>query len=172
MKKILPSAVRSETSNGHNGRVHGNGHASVGLNGSASSPVGHLEAQKLTALFVALAKQLLAVDDVAAELPLRQLRVCMSLYEGPRSMTALSRELGVSLSAMTQIADRLERARLVTRQLEGTDRRVRSLQLTSRGQRIMHLREEARVDRARQVIEQMSASEAEAVLLALSTLLH
>ena len=62
-------------------------------------------------------------------------------------MSVLSRELGVSLSAMTQIADRLERARLVKRQFEGTDRRVRSLQLTSRGQKIMQAREEARVQR-------------------------
>ena len=46
----------------------------------------------------------------AAELPLAQLRVCGVLCDGPRPMSAVSRELGVSLSAMTQIADRLERA--------------------------------------------------------------
>ena len=53
--------------------------------------------------------------DLADELPLAQLRVCAVLSEGPRAMSVLGRELGVSLSALTQIADRLERARLVKR---------------------------------------------------------
>ena len=108
---------------------------------SAETPIA--QAQELTSLFLALTRQLLAVDDQAAELPLRQLRLCMLLYDGPRAMSALSRELGVSQSAMTQIADRLERARLVRRSFEGTDRRVRSLQLTPRGQKMMQLREKA-----------------------------
>ena len=56
-------------------------------------------------------RQLFSADDhLAAELPLAQLRVCGMLYDGPHPMSVLSRELGVSLSAMTQIADRLERA--------------------------------------------------------------
>ena len=46
-------------------------------------------------------------DDPIAELPLAQLRVCGILYHGRRSMS-VSKELGVSLSAMTQIADRLD----------------------------------------------------------------
>ena len=50
-------------------------------------------------------------------------------------MSALSREFGVSLSAMTRIADRLERARLVKRVAEGGDRRIRHLQLTPRGEK-------------------------------------
>ena len=56
-----------------------------------------------------------AHDDQVSELTLAQLRVCGTLFHGPRPMSALSRELGVSQSAMTQIADRLERARLVQR---------------------------------------------------------
>ena len=39
-------------------------------------------------------------------------------------MSALGRKLGVSLSAMTQIADRLERADMVKRVAEDSDRRV------------------------------------------------
>ena len=118
-----------------------NGHQRLGCACHGETP--RTEAHELTDLFLAVARQLLAVDDQAAELPLRQLRVCMLLYEGPRAMSSLSRELGVSQSAMTQIADRLERARLVRRTFEGSDRRIRSLQLTPRGQKIMQLREEA-----------------------------
>src|SRR6185369_12814300 len=139
MNKI---ASRHANANGNGAPVQEhNGHST-----HFAAPLG--QAQELTALFLAATRQLLAVDDQAAELPLRQLRVCMLLYEGPRAMSSISRELGVSQSALTQIADRLEKARLVRRSFEGPDRRVRSLQLTPRGQRIMRLREQARVERA------------------------
>lgn len=95
--------------------------------------------------------------DLASELPVGQLRVCGLLYGGPRPMSALSRDLGVSLSAMTQIADRLERAELVRREAEGTDRRVRCLKLTERGEAIMRQREAARVRRVRAVLEHLSS---------------
>ncbi|HEY2761147.1 MAG TPA: MarR family winged helix-turn-helix transcriptional regulator [Pirellulales bacterium] len=121
-------------------------------------------------LFLALTRRLMAIDDSAADLPLRQLRVCMLLHESPRTMSWLSRELGVSLSAMTQIADRLERARLVKRHFEGGDRRVRSLQLTPRGLKIMRSREAARIDRAKRAIEQLPPDTRSNVLVTLETL--
>ena len=55
--------------------------------------------------------------DVIDELPLGQAPPLRGDREGPRAMSALSRELGVSFSALTQIADRLERVRLVKRRL-------------------------------------------------------
>jgi DNA-binding MarR family transcriptional regulator len=119
---------------------------------------------------MSLMRDLMAVDDQASDLPLRQLRVCAMLYEGPRSMSSLSRELGVSLSAMTQIADRLERARLVKRSFEGTDRRVRSLQLTPRAQKIMQLREDSRVERASAALQQLPIDQRTNVLKALRSL--
>src|SRR5262245_7186362 len=149
--------------NGHSGHSAKNGHRPNGLVGAARTAA-HDQARELTSLFVSLTRQLLVVDDFVAEMPLRQLRVCMLLYDGPRPMSVLSRELGVSLSAMTQIADRLERARLVKRAFEGNDRRVRCLQLTPRGQRIMRLREEARIQRAQSVVERMPESTREQVI--------
>src|SRR5262249_30175370 len=150
------------SANGKNGHARRNGD-------SPSSPV-NSQARELTSLFISLTRQLLVVDDYVAELPLRQLRVCVVLHDGPRSMSALSRELGVSQSAMTQIADRLERARLVKRSFEGNDRRVRSLQLTPRGQRIMRLREEARVQRAQDVVQRMPESARQDVIAAMQKL--
>jgi len=130
------------------------------------------QAKKAASLLVALTRQLVAVDrDPAGALPLAQLRVCGILHSGPRPMSALGRELGVSLSAMTQIADRLERARLVKRVAEGTDRRIRCLQLTPRGQRIMRLREEARVRRVWAALEHLSPLVRSEVVGALETLL-
>ena len=127
-----------------------NGHECDACDSAPAAPIA--AAQELTSLFLVLTRQLLAVDDRAADLPLRQLRLCMLLYDRPQAMSALSRELGVPQSAMTQIADRLGVRRLVRRSFEGTDRRVRSLQLTPRGQKMMQLREAVRVARAAAVI--------------------
>lgn len=129
------------------------------------------QAQTLVSLLPTLMRRLFAMeDDPAAELPLAQLRVCVLLVEGPRAMSALSRELGVSLSAVTQLADRLERAGLVNRVAEGTDRRVRCLQLTEQGEKVLQFRNEVRTQRVRAVLEQLSPGSRRALLSALETL--
>jgi DNA-binding MarR family transcriptional regulator len=87
-------------------------------------------------------------------------------------MSALSRELGVSLSALTQIADRLERARLVKRVAFGCDRRVRHLQLTERGENLMRVREVARTQRVLAALEHLSPEAREEVTAAMQALLN
>src|SRR4051794_238836 len=121
MNKALPrsrylAVVNGNGSSGGNGLNDNsssttNGHGSNG-NAIAKNPV-DADARAMTSLILSLTRKLFAVDDRAADLPLRQLRVCMLLHEGARTMSALSRDLSVSLSAMTQIADRLERAGIV-----------------------------------------------------------
>ena len=129
------------------------------------------QATAIAALLPALMRQLFAGDDdLAAELPLAQLRVCGVLHEGPRSMSALSRELHVSLSAMTQLANRLERAGLVSRVAEGNDRRVRQLQLTPRGAKLMQLREDTRCQRISAVLRRLAPEARKKVLTALGML--
>ena len=98
-------------------------------------------------------------DNPASELPLARFRVCGILQHGPRSMSNLSRELGVSLSAMTQIADRLERGQLVRRAAADNDRRVRSLQLTPEGETMMHKRHQARTQRIMATMARLSCAE-------------
>jgi DNA-binding MarR family transcriptional regulator len=128
-------------------------------------------AEAVAGLIPRLARGLASpAKDPADDLPLAQLRLCGILSEGPRAMTALSRALGVSLSALTQIADRLERARLVKRVAEENDRRVRCLQLTARGEKMMRKRREVRVLRARAVLERLSAPQREAVQASLEIL--
>ncbi len=123
------------------------------------------EAKTIASLLPAIMRQLFAVDDdLASELPLAQLRVCGMLYGGPRPMSAMSRELGVSLSAMTQIADRLERTRMVKRVSQGDDRRIRCLQLTPHGKRIMRVRESDRVRRVSVVLRHLPAKTRKEVL--------
>ena len=99
------------------------------------------------ALLMSVVRNLLYVEDRTSDLPLRQLHVCATLYAGPLSMSQLSRKLGVSMSAMTQIADRLERAGLVARQANDPDRRVRCLTLTLRGRRALQAHEQVRQER-------------------------
>lgn len=106
------------------------------------------QARAAARLLLSLVRNLVAVDDALMEqLPVAQLRVCGELYHAPRPMSVLSQELGVSLSAMTQIADRLERAGLVRRVAERSDRRVKQLRLTAQGKKMMQRREEARARR-------------------------
>jgi DNA-binding MarR family transcriptional regulator len=191
MKQLSLKRVNSHgrnSGNGHspksklhrNGRSNNgdvtNGNISASVNGHADSAVcdkqvaGGDDAKRVAELLMSLMRDIFAVDDQASELPVRQLRVCAMLYEGSRSMSSLSRELGVSLSAMTQIADRLERAGLVKRAFEGNDRRVRCLQLTLRAQRIMRLREKSRIQRASAALEQLAPEERKNVLTTLQAL--
>ncbi len=113
-----------------------------------------------------------SAKDPADDLPLAQLRLCGILSEGPQPMSALSRGLGVSLSALTQIADRLERAGLVKRVAEGSDRRVRCLQLTARGGKMMRKRREVRVHRVLAVLEHLSPHQRQAVQASLEILVR
>jgi DNA-binding MarR family transcriptional regulator len=110
--------------------------------------------------FVRLLQSLLrelttGTNDPAVELPLAQLRVCRVLCNGRQSISAISRELGVSLSAVTQIADRLERAKLIDRVTDGGDRRIRCLQLTVRGERLLRLHDEERIRRTAAMLGQL-----------------
>src|SRR5690606_25281809 len=95
------------------------------------------QARAMDVIFKAIGRRILVHDDAALDIPLRQFRVCAALFEGARSMKELSVELGVSQSAITQIADRLEAAGLVTRGAVGEDRRVRNLELTPRARKVL-----------------------------------
>jgi DNA-binding MarR family transcriptional regulator len=130
------------------------------------------QARTLRAALLNLGKGLLSVDDSTLDLPLRQLRVCLTLCGGRESMSELSRELGVSLSAMTQVANRLERQGLVERVFDESDRRVRFLQLTAQGESLMRSHEEAQLRRMERCLRQMGQEEAEQVLRMLGVLVE
>lgn len=87
-------------------------------------------------------------------------------------MSALSQELGISFSATTQIADRLERAGLVERVAKEGDRRVKNLRLTASGAAMMESRRKTRVRRVEEVLEQLPPEMRQTVLQALNQLLQ
>ena len=133
----------------------------------------HEQAEQIASLLPRLMRQCftLADDDPAMELPGAQLRVCSILRGGPQTMSALSRELGISLSAITQIADRLERTGIAERVAETEDRRVRSLQLTAHGMLVMGDRHERRVRRVQDLLSRMPSDARDGAIRALQALL-
>jgi DNA-binding MarR family transcriptional regulator len=132
------------------------------------------QAADVEAILPRLMRQLFTLDvnDPTIELPVGQVRVCSILREGPRTMSAISKELGISLSGTTQIADRLERVGLVER-IGGTDdRRVKSLQLTPHGVEVMRRRNERRVRRVAEALGALEPEERIALLDAIQALLR
>src|SRR6476620_10258718 len=117
-----------------------------------------------------LVRNLLSVDDSMMDLPLRQLKVCMSLYRRSRAMSAIGRELGLSPSAVTQVSDRLERRGLIERVSQDEDRRVRKLRLTRKGQQIVRTREEKQLRRIAAALEPLSETEIDQLMTGLEVL--
>jgi DNA-binding MarR family transcriptional regulator len=131
------------------------------------------EAHKIATLLPNLMRRLFTLDDdLTQDLPLAQLRVCAILREGPRQMTTLSRELGISLSAMTQIADRLEHAKLVDRVPDRNDRRIRCLKLTPEAEKMMLLRENSRIQSILTVLNNIPSGARKDILAALETFMN
>lgn len=87
-------------------------------------------------------------------------------------MSQLGEELHISVSAVTQMADRLEKVGLVERILEENgDRRTRHLQLTLHGQSLILARRALRTDRAAHTLALLPPLMRETVLDVLETLL-
>ncbi len=111
-------------------------------------------------------------DDPVSELPVAQLRVLTVLRQHSRTLTGLARELGSTTSAATQIADRLERAGLVERLPEGSDRRCKTLQLTSEGSALLQRREDKRALRSAEALERMGEERSQELFRSLQELLQ
>src|SRR5437762_2670158 len=131
------------------------------------------QAEELEDLLPRLMRRLFARDPnlLTEQLPIAQLRLCSILQDGPRTMTALSEELGISVSAITQIAVRLEKIGFVERVVHERDRRMRLLRLTEYGKETMRYRRELRVRSATKPLERLSRAEREELLAALRALL-
>lgn len=136
-----------------------------------ASRVTEQQAKEFAGLMHALLRELTAgSNDPAASLPLAQMRVCKTLATGPKAVSSISRELSVSPSAVTQIADRLERAGFLRRVAMNGDRRVRLLQLTDRCQRIMQRHEVERIHRMGAAISELSSRDRKQVAVGLKLL--
>ena len=134
---------------------------------------GSLRVSQTDAVHAALrtvVRNLLSVDDSMMDLPLRQLKVCLTLYRQSRSMSEISRELKLSPSAVTQVSDRLERRGLIERVFQDEDRRVRKLRLTRKGQQLVRSRERKQLRRIAAALDTLTANELGQVMTGLETL--
>jgi DNA-binding MarR family transcriptional regulator len=86
-----------------------------------------------------------------------EFKVLMELHAGPRTHGALSRQLEVSTGAMTNRLDKLERAGLVSRSQDPTDRRGVMLTLTQAGGERLNAYIDRGAHRERQLLEGLSA---------------
>lgn len=130
------------------------------------------QSEEIVSMFAGLARRVftLEADDPGMEMPVAQMRVCAVLVEAPKTMGAISRELGISTSAITQIADRLERTGMVERIMESDDRRCKRLRLTELGHDKMRSRRERRVSRMQQAMDKLLPEDRVAVVSALRKL--
>jgi DNA-binding MarR family transcriptional regulator len=119
-------------------------------------------------------RQLFTTDPThpVTDLPFGQYRLCVLLHQkGQRTMSQLGDELGISVSAVTQMADRLERSGLVERVAEmNGDRRTRYLHLTPQGRQLMESRMAQRLERAEEALRLLAPEERQVVLGALEIL--
>ena len=132
------------------------------------------QAVELECLLPRLMRRMLTLerDHPATELPLAQLRVCTILQGGARTLSAIGDELNISVSATTQIADRLERAGLVERVCGQDDRRTKKLQLSLMGAEMMRSRREQRTAHAARALAYLAPEQRENALLVLQALME
>jgi DNA-binding MarR family transcriptional regulator len=126
-----------------------------------------LAAQHFVRLLRALLRNVYALDPddpITTDLPVAQLRLTTLLGEEPRTVSEVAKEMGISVSGVTQLAHRLESAGLVERMVEDGDRRVRRLALTSRGIELVRRRSERRVQSARELLAKLPPAERRAAL--------
>ena len=76
-------------------------------------------------------------EDALADFSVPQLRMLRILNGAPHTTSAVGESLGLSVSAITQMANRLEASGLVARTDDESDRRIKMLSLTQRGRDIM-----------------------------------
>ena len=121
----------------------------------------HEQAAEVAEMLPKLVRRFFALDTEGptVDLPVAQLRVFGILRGGPRAMSALRAELGISMSAVSQIADRLERSGLVERVVEASDHRMRRLQLTKHGREVVDARIGRRVEKVLDALGKLSAEE-------------
>jgi DNA-binding MarR family transcriptional regulator len=132
------------------------------------------QAARLEEMMPNILRRLFSIGEAGAlaDMPLAQLRICSFLMNGGRTMSAIAEELGISTSAVTQIADRMERAKLVERVTVPDDRRQKRLHLTRRARGLMEARRESRTRRAAEALARLPHDRRAALVQCMEQLLH
>jgi DNA-binding MarR family transcriptional regulator len=125
-------------------------------------------AEQLLATRRAMVRDMLlgALAELAeGEITLAQLAALMLLEDGrPRPVNDIAARLGRSLSAASRLLDQLARRRLLKRQADPADRRVRLLVIAERGRALLAALLERRAAAQLALMERLSPAERERVL--------
>jgi DNA-binding MarR family transcriptional regulator len=97
--------------------------------------------------------------DPLLDFSVAQLRLLRSLREGASTASSLGEALGLSVSAITQMANRLEASGLVVRIDDVADRRIKHLSLTERGLQLLAERRSKRIDQAEEVLARLTGEQ-------------
>ena len=119
------------------------------------------DAERVEALIPQAMRALYRHDpaDPLMDFSVPQLRLLRSLRVGPSTASLLGEDLGLSVSAITQMANRLEAAGLVFRTDDVADRRIKHLSLTDRGLQLLAERRSRRIDQAQEVLARLTHQE-------------
>jgi DNA-binding MarR family transcriptional regulator len=105
------------------------------------------------------------------ELSLAELSALMLISrDGPMPVGVLASELGRSQTAASRLADRLVRAELLTRREDEHDRRVRVLELSAGGRKVLAAYERQHSEAHARLFEALSPDELKALVSALEIL--
>ncbi len=123
-------------------------------------------AAQLESLLPRLTRAMFRVEsnEEWVELPVGQIRVMRMLFAAPSTPSELGASLGLSVSAITQVVNRLEAMGYVARSEDSGDRRVRHLKLTHSGQDLMEKRQSARVRQAQIALSSLPPDRQQAVI--------
>jgi DNA-binding MarR family transcriptional regulator len=110
-------------------------------------------------------------EDPLADFPVGQLRVLRLISEGVQTPSEIGHAFAMSPSAVSQILNRLHVAGLIERTGDSHDRRVRNLQLTESGERLIQARQAQRIETATHVLREMEVSDRDQLIGLLEKLL-
>jgi DNA-binding MarR family transcriptional regulator len=122
-----------------------------------ASPAAQRLLELLQILFGSTFRQILWRNAAELELTYAQAQVLFHVAQHPGCpMGQVAKAFNVTLSAITQIVDRLVQKQLLTRVSNPTDRRVYMLELTTEGQALVHELEKLQVEVLEPVLQRLS----------------
>ncbi len=109
--------------------------------------------------------------DPLADVPVGQLRLLRLLMRSPLTGKELAHRLELSCSALTQMANRMERAGLIVREEDASDGRVRWIRLSEKAEEMLRRRIAWRSASAAHRLQAMEPARIEALIELLESLI-
>jgi len=102
--------------------------------------------------------------DELADLSLAQLRILRAVLDSPHTAGEIVELLGYSPSALSQLTQRLVNAGFLFKSKDSQDARIKHLELTDKGRRLMEARRAARIEQAQRTLATLTDEEQQELL--------